>query len=241
MQNPEPHVVVVDDHEDIREPLADYIRRHGFRTSTAANGEDLKAVLTRTEIDLVVLDVLMPGESGFEICQRLRQTGDIPVILLTAVVEETERIIGLELGADDYVTKPFNPRELLARIKTVLRRAKTLPRQYADMRPGTIAFGDWTLDVGQQVLAGNEGDRTIALTTAEFRLLMVFLSNPRIVLSREFLLDRVSGRSPDVFDRSIDNQVSRLRKKIDPDTRNPKVIKTVWGGGYMLIADVAKR
>ncbi len=234
------HIVVVDDHKDIREPLSEYLEKHGFRATPAASGTELNQVINRSNVDLIVLDILMPGEGGIEICRRIRETRDIPVILLTAVTEEMERIIGLEMGADDYVTKPFNPRELLARIKGVLRRANSLPRQFAEMAPGMIMFDDWRLDVGQQKLRKTGCDKEVALSTVEFKLLMTFLAHPRIVLSRDQLLDMVSNRSSDVFDRSIDNQVSRLRKKIDPDVKDPKIIKTVWGGGYMLIVDVVK-
>lgn len=240
LQNIKPHILIVDDHKDIRDPLSEYFERNGFRTSTAADGVQMDAVLKRSEIDLIVLDVLMPGENGMEICKRIRQTMDIPVILLTAVIEETEKIVGLELGADDYVTKPFNPRELLARTKSVLRRTQSLPKQYSDMSPGHIRFADWQLNVGEQTLRNQSNGTEFTLKTVEFRLLMAFLTNPRMVLSREQLLDRVRNKSAEVFDRSIDNQVSRLRKKIDPDTKNPKIIKTVWGGGYMLIVDVVK-
>ena len=234
------HILIVDDHRDIREPLADYFQKHGFRTSTAADGRAMDAVLKRASVDLIILDVLMPGENGFEICRRIRATTDLPVVLLTAVVEETDRIVGLELGADDYVTKPFNPRELLARVKTILRRFHSQPRAYGDPDSESILFGDWVLDVGQQRLSGREDDAEIALSTVEFRLLMAFLTHPKRVLSREQLLDKVANRTAQPFDRSIDNQVSRLRKKIDPDTRHPKLIKTVWGGGYMLIVDVVR-
>lgn len=240
MQNLLPHILIVDDHKDIRDPLSEYFGRNGFRTSVAANGKEMDAVLARADVDIIILDVLMPGENGLEICQRLRRTTDLPVILLTAVIEDTDKIVGLELGADDYVTKPFNPRELLARTKSVLRRAHSLPRQYADMSSDMIRFADWQLNVAEQSLRRLTSDESFNLKTVEFRLLMAFLSNPRMVLSRDQLLDRVSNRSGDVFDRSIDNQVSRLRKKIDPDIKNPKIIKTVWGGGYMLIADVVK-
>ena len=190
--------------------------------------------------DLIILDVLMPGDGGLEICRRLRQTTDIPVILLTAVLDDTEKIVGLELGADDYVTKPFIPRELLARVRTILRRANAIPNQYADVEPGSILFAGWKLDVGEQGVTNEESGTVVPLSSMEFRLLMSFLANPKIVLSRDLLLERVTNRTSEAFDRSIDNQVSRLRKKIDPDTKNPRIIKTVWGGGYMLIAEVVK-
>ncbi len=234
------HILVVDDHEDIREPLAKYLRQNGFRVSKAANGNELNTVLRGASIDLVVLDILMPGEGGLEICRRIRETKDIPVILLTAVAEETDKIIGLEMGADDYVTKPFNPRELLARIKGVLRRTNSLPKQYSTIDSGHVSFGAWILDVNRQSIRKRRTSEDISLSTVEFKLLMAFLTHARFVLSRDQLLDLVSNRESDVFDRSIDNQVSRLRKKIETDPKKPEIIKTVWGGGYMLTVDVIK-
>ena len=236
-----PHILVVDDHRSIREPLAKYLGENGFRVSMAANGVEMDSVVKAASIDLIVLDILMPGEGGLEICRRIRETRDIPVILLTAVAEETDRIVGLEIGADDYLSKPFNPRELLARIKSVLRRANSLPRQFSGIEAGHIGFGPWVLDVDRQVLRKESGNQERALSTVEFRLLMTFLSHPKMVLSRDQLLDMVSRRAADVFDRSIDNQVSRLRKKIEADPKSPEIVKTIWGGGYMFALDVARR
>ena len=237
----EPHILVVDDHRNIREPLADYLKRNGFRASTASNGTQAYGVLKTSQIDLVVLDILMPGESGLDICRRIRETRDIPVILLTAVTDETDRIIGLELGADDYVTKPFNPRELLARIRGVLRRVNSLPRQYSELSDGFMQFGPWQLDLGQRQLCRiDDPAAQVDLSSVEFKLLSTFLQHPRIVLSRDQLLDQVRGRAGTVFDRSIDNQVSRLRKKIEADPKKPEFIKTVWGGGYTFACDVVK-
>lgn len=236
-----PHILVVDDHKNIREPLAKYLGENGFRVSMAASGAEMDTVVKAASIDLIVLDILMPGEGGLEICRRIRETRDIPVILLTAVASETDRIVGLEIGADDYLTKPFNPRELLARIKGVLRRVNSLPRQYSGIEAGQIGFGTWVLDVDRQVLRKESGGQETALSTVEFRLLMTFLEHPKMVLSRDQLLDMVSSRAANVFDRSIDNQVSRLRKKIEADAKTPEIIKTVWGGGYMFTLDVARR
>jgi two-component system OmpR family response regulator len=239
----EPHILVVDDHRSIRDPLADYLQRNGFRATTAGNGTQAYAALKTAQIDLVVLDILMPGESGLDICRRIRETRDIPVILLTAVADETDRIVGLELGADDYVTKPFNPRELLARIRGVLRRVNSLPKQYSGLADGFMQFGPWQLDMSQRLLTRTdepqEGE-AVELSSVEFKLLATFLQHPRIVLSRDQLLDQVRGRAGTVFDRSIDNQVSRLRKKIEADPKKPEFIKTVWGGGYTFAADVVK-
>jgi two-component system OmpR family response regulator len=237
--DPSPHILVVDDSADIRDPLAKYLAKKGLRVSTADGGQELRRVMKTSAIDLVVLDVMMPGEDGLVLCRMIRETTDIPVILLTAMVEETDRIVGLEIGADDYVTKPFSPRELLARIKAVLRRARGVPRTAAATTPGRLRFDQWTLDTGRRELVGADGV-AVPLSTTEFRLLSVFLERPRIVLSRDQLLDLTAGRSLEPFERSIDNQVSRLRKKIEADPKNPAIIKTVWGGGYVLAAEVAE-
>ncbi|MBO9451300.1 response regulator [Tropicibacter sp. R16_0] len=235
------HLLIVDDHRNIREPLADFLRKYGFRVSQAANGQEALAVLKREEIDLVVLDILMPGESGLDVCRRIRETMNTAVILLTAVSDDTDKIIGLEMGADDYVTKPFNPRELVARIKGVLRRVEALPRAYSRLDAADIHFGDWTLNTNTQTLShtSNPGE-TVELSSIEFRLLTTFLRHPKILMSRDQLLDHVSNRTASVFDRSIDNQVSRLRRKIEDDPKKPRYIKTVWGGGYLFSCDVVK-
>lgn len=232
------HILIVDDHRDIREPLARYFKQNGFRVSTAYNGSDLNAVLQSASIDLIILDILMPGESGLEMCRRIRETKDIPVILLTALAEDTDKVIGLEVGADDYVTKPFNPRELLARVNSVLRRTNRLPRQFSDIKSGFISFDEWILNVEKQMLHRRQSNEDVHLSTAEFKLLVTFLSYPKIVLSRDQLLDIVSNRESEVFDRAIDNQVSRLRRKIEKNPKKAEIIKTVWGGGYMLSSDV---
>ncbi len=235
-----PHVLVVDDHRDIREPLAKYLAKNGLRVSLAAGGQEMRNALKAGAIDLVVLDIMMPGEDGLALCRHLRETTDIPVILLTAMAEETDRIVGLEIGADDYVTKPFNPRELLARIKAVLRRAQALPAPPRDAEEGgLLRFDRWTLDLNRREIAAEDGV-AVPLSTAEFRLLLTFLRRPRMVLSRDQLLDLTSGRAAQVFDRAIDNQVSRLRKKIERDPKNPALIKTVWGGGYVFAAEVTE-
>ena len=233
------HILVVDDHRDIRDSLSKYLGQHEFRTSVAADAAEARRLIAAGAIDLVVLDIMMPGEDGLSLCRHLRQSTDLPVILLTAVADDTDRVIGLEMGADDYLTKPFNPRELLARIKTVLRRTHSLPPRSAAAQDDKIRFGNWTFDVAQREVIGGDGV-AVALSTAEFYLLSAFLEHPRMVLSRDQLLDLTSGRSAKVFDRAIDNQVSRLRKKLEADAKNPTLIKTVWGGGYMLSAEVSR-
>ncbi len=234
-----PHILVVDDHRDIRDPLAKYLGKHGFRVSVAESAAVARRILKQSAIDLVVLDIMMPGEDGLTFCRHLRETGSLPVILLTAMAEETDRVVGLELGADDYVTKPFNPRELVARIKAVLRRARSLPHQSRELEGGVIAFDRWRLRVAQRELLAPD-DVAVPLSTTEFELLSAFLRRPNMVLSRDQLLDLTQGRQASVFDRSIDNQISRLRKKIEADPKNPSLIKTVWGGGYTFVAEVRR-
>ena len=231
-----PHILIVEDARDIREPLARYLRQHGYRTTTAADAQTARKAMRVGAIDLVVLDVMMPGEDGLSLCRSIRETSQIPVILLTARGEEVDRIIGLEMGADDYIAKPFSPRELVARIAAVLRRAHALPPQQKPPDMAHIRFGEWTLDTGQRELIGADGLAT-PLSSGEFRLLMALLERPKISLTRNQLLDLTKGRDAELFDRSIDNHVSRLRKKIEPDPKNPRYIKTVWGGGYMLAVE----
>ena len=234
MSDAETRILIVDDEADIREPLATYLERAGFATVLAPNAAAARDVLkSGARVDLMLLDIMMPGEDGVELFRSLNLDTAPPVIFLTAMADDADRIVGLELGADDYVVKPFNPRELLARIKAVLRRARAEPAgSVADA--DRIAFGDWVLDAAQRELVDAEGVCT-PLSAGEFRLLMTFLERPRRVLSRDTLLDLTQGREADVFDRSIDNQVSRLRKKIEPDPKNPSYIKTVWGGGYRFV------
>ncbi len=235
---PTPHILVVDDHQDIRDLLAKYLAKHELRVSTADGGEAMRRILKTAAVDLVVLDVMMPGEDGLSLCRNLRETTDFPVILLTAMAEETDRVVGLEIGADDYVTKPFNPRELLARIKAVLRRANTIPKQRGDTTARSYKFGRWCLNVAQREIVA-EDQVAVPLSTAEFHLLSAFLEHPKMVLSRDRLLDITRGKTANVFDRSVDNQVSRLRKKLEADSKHPTLIKTVWGGGYIFTADVS--
>jgi len=235
---PTPHVLVVDDSADIREPLARYLTKKGMRVSTASGGQEVRRMVKANAFDIVVLDIMMPGEDGLSLCRFLQETTDMPVILLTAMVEEADRIVGLEIGADDYVTKPFSPRELLARIRAVLRRTKNLPNQ-RDAVPTSkeLRFDRWRLDTRARELV-DDSDVAVPLSTAEYRLLLVFLQRPQMTLSREQLLDLTAGRALEPFERSIDNQISRLRKKIEADPKRPTIIKTVWGGGYVLAADV---
>ncbi|HET9428216.1 MAG TPA: response regulator [Allosphingosinicella sp.] len=235
----EPHILLVDDERDIRDPLASYLSKNGVRVSKAADAAQARQILSAYAIDLVLLDVMMPGEDGLALTGHIRATTQIPVILLTAKAEETDRIVGLEIGADDYVTKPFSPRELLARIKAVLRRANEGAGRVRAPDADSYAFGPWVLRSGERELVDRDGV-AIPLSSGEFNLLHALVTRPRRVLSRDQLLDLSQGRELAAFERSIDNHVSRLRKKIEEDPSSPRLIKTVWGGGYMLAAEVRK-
>lgn len=233
-----PHILLVDDEPSIREPLTEYLESQGFTVSGAESAAAARAILLARPIDLVVTDIMMPGEDGLSLTRHIRANGVMPVILLTARADETERIIGLEMGADDYVVKPFNPRELVARIRTVLRRTG-LNGDAASGNALTYAFGGWLLREAERVLVDPSGRET-ALSSGEFQLLLALVRHPRQIMSRDRLLDLVRGREADVFDRAIDNLISRLRKKIEADPAHPELVKTVWGGGYTLAADVRR-
>ncbi|CAK0761066.1 DNA-binding transcriptional dual regulator OmpR [uncultured Gammaproteobacteria bacterium] len=233
----QPHILVVDDNREIRDLLARFLDKSGFRTTTVPDGWGMHKTLNEARIDLIVLDLMLPGEDGLSLCRTLRASSDVPIVMLTAMGEQTDRIIGLEMGADDYVAKPFDPRELLARIKAVLRRTKgerEKPRLAAD---AVIRFADWTLYTARRELVDGNG-MVEPLSSGEFDLLMAFVEHAQKVLNRDQLLDLARGRSAQVFDRSIDTQVMRLRKKIEEDPKNPKLIKTAWGEGYMFTPKV---
>jgi two-component system OmpR family response regulator len=234
-----PHLLLVDDERSIREPLAQFLTKQGFRVTQAGDAEGARMRMAAYAIDLVILDIMMPGEDGLSLCRHIRATGDTPVILLTAKTEETDRIVGLEIGADDYVVKPFSPRELTARIKVILRRAASGGvRQHAPAA-GSFAFAGWVLKSGERALVDHDGV-SVPLSTGEYNLLHALVTRPRQVLTRDQLLDLTQGREAAAFDRAIDNQVSRLRRKIEADPKNPELIKTVWGGGYTLAAEVTR-
>jgi two-component system OmpR family response regulator len=238
MNAPAPtRVLLVDDEPSLREPLAEYLTRQGFVVLQAEDAAKARSALLDEAPDLVLLDIMMPGEDGLSLCRHLTEAKNLPVILLTARGEATDRIVGLEIGADDYVVKPFEPRELVARIRSVLRRsAKSAPVQEED---APYEFEGWLLDPLKRRLIDPEGT-VVPISSAEFRLLVAFLTHPRQVLDRDRLLDMVQGREAHLFDRAVDNQVSRLRRKIEADSRDPKLIQTVWGGGYRLAADVRR-
>ena len=235
---PGARILVVDDEPTVREVVSEYLRRDGYEVCELDRGDTVAQTVERFRPDLVVLDVMLPGASGMDLLRDGR-VGGVPVILLTARVEEADRILGLEFGADDYVTKPFNPRELLARIKAVLRRAHALPPSRETAGDGEVVFDRWKLRLAQRELVGEDGV-SVALSTGEFRLLSALLERPGMVLSREQLLDITRGRQAVLFDRSVDNQVSRLRRKIERDPANPQLIKTVWGGGYTFAGKVER-
>jgi two-component system OmpR family response regulator len=234
-----PHILVVDDHREIRELLAKFFIKNGLRVSVASGGAEMRQQLRSGAPDLIVLDIMMPGEDGLALCRQVRQDSDIPIILLTAVAEETDKVVGLELGADDYVTKPFNPRELLARIRAILRRSSALPRKSSPTDDRRLAFDRWVLDPSRRLLTDRAGQE-VPLGTAEFRVLQALVGRPGVVLSRDQLLDITAGRTAQVFDRSIDNLVSRLRKRIERDPQHPEIIKTAWGEGYVCATPVAE-
>ena len=233
------HILVVDDHSEIRDLLKRFLEQHGLRVSCARDGKEMKRLLEEREFDLLVLDLMMPGEDGLTLCRELRVKSNLPIIMLTAMGEETDRIIGLEMGADDYLAKPFNPRELLARIKAVMRRTQADNQPAAETLTRDLRFDRWLLDINRRELVDEDGVG-LSLSTAEFDLLKVFLERPQRVLSRDQLLDLARGREAVAFDRAIDTLVSRLRRKLERDPKNPELIKTIWGGGYMFSADVTQ-
>jgi len=237
--NTGPHILVVDDHRDIRELVSRALVKDGFRTSVAEDGIAMRKVLADSRIDLILLDLMLPGEDGLSLCRWLRAKGNIPIIMLTAKSEEVDRVIGLEMGADDYLPKPFGARELIARIRAVLRRSRGDPVADTEHHPKHYRFDRWVLNTEARELAGEDGIG-LPLSTGEFDLLMALVTRPQRVLSRDQLLDITRGRTANAFDRSIDTQVSRLRKKVEQDPSDPKIVQTVWGGGYIFTPPVTQ-
>jgi two-component system OmpR family response regulator len=233
--NTDAHILIVDDDRGTRDLLREFLERHGLQVSVARDGEEMQSILKSTTIDLLVLDVMLPGRSGLEICRDIRARSRMPIIMLTAVTETVDRVVGLEMGADDYVPKPFDPRELLARVRAVLRRP---PMEGASKRsePRTYRFAGWTLDCARRRLIA-PGDVRVELTTAEFNLLQALVRSAQHVLSREQLMDLAGGDGTMSYDRSVDILVSRLRRKMEDDPRAPKLILTVRGGGYQFVPD----
>ena len=231
------HVLVVDDDREIRDLLGRFLSKHGYRVTAVADGKEMRRALTDWKIDLIILDLMLPGEDGLSLCRDLRAKSPIPIIMLTMMGEETDRIVGLEMGADDYLPKPFNPRELLARMKSVLRRARSAPADMPTGRSDILYFADWKLDIGRRRLESRRG-LLVDLSSGEFDLLVALAEHPQRVLNRDQLLDLTHGRAEVPFDRSIDMQISRLRRKIEANRTLPELIKTVRGGGYLFTAVV---
>jgi len=231
------HVLVVDDDSELRALLAEYLGANGYRVSVATDGREMHRLLESDRPDLVVLDLMLPGDDGLALCRDLRANSSIPVIMLSARRDEVDRIVGIEMGADDYLGKPFSPRELLARIRGILRRTRALSRELVDAH--RVRFAGWTLDLTARHLLAADGV-VVSLSSAEFRLLSVFVEHPNRVLDRDQLMDLTLGREATPLDRSIDVQVSRLRQRLRDDARNPRIIKTVRNGGYVLAAAVER-
>jgi len=235
--NAQDHVLVVDDDLEIRSLLRDYLQKSGYRVTAVADGKGMWVAFEAARPDIVVLDVMLPGADGLTLCRDMRARSEVPIIMLTARGEETDRIVGLEMGADDYLPKPFNPRELLARIKSILRRARTLPENLRPEEARAMRFAGWALDIATRNLRSPQGV-VVALSGTEFKLLRVFLAHPNRVLNRDQLIDLMLSRDASPFDRSIDVQVSRLRHRLDEDAAEPAIIKTVRGEGYVLAVPV---
>lgn len=231
-------VLIVDDDAEIRTLLHEYLERNGYHCVAVADGFAMLDALAQYPVDLIVLDVMLPGHDGLTLCRDLRTRSDVPVIMLTARGEDTDRIIGLEMGADDYLAKPFNPRELLARIKGILRRARGVVRVRSGELMQSMRFAGWQLDLTTRNLVSPAGV-VVALSGAEFRLLKVFLDHPNRILNRDQLMEFTQGQAAESMDRSIDVLVSRVRQRLDEDAREPRIIKTVRGEGYVLASAVA--
>ncbi len=237
---PVPHIMVVDDDREIRDLLSKFLERQGMRVTAARDAKEARKLWPLGRYHLVVLDLMLPGESGLDVARWIRGQGDTPIVMLTAMAEETDRIVGLELGADDYLGKPFNPRELLARIRAVLRRASGEGGSGVKEPPAkVIRFGGWQLEPSRRRLLNPDGVE-VPLTGGEYELLQVMVERANRVLTRDMLMDLLRGRQAGPFDRAIDVAVSRLRRKLEDDGRNPSLIKTVRGGGYVLAATVEK-
>ncbi len=232
-----PHILIVDDDREIRSLVAQFLKKHGYRVTPAADGREMMHLMEKGRFDLIVLDLMLPGEDGLSLCRRVRAESSLPIIMLTAMGEEMDRIIGLEMGADDYLPKPFNPRELLARIKAVLRRAADRGATAASTDVAARVFDGWRLDTVKRELRAPDG-ALVPLTAGEFELLSAMVERAGQVLSRDQLLDLTRGRDAAPFDRSVDVLISRLRRKIESDPKEPSIIKTVRGGGYILSSGV---
>ena len=230
-----PHILVVDDAREIREPLVKYLQKNAYRATGAESAAVARKYLRTHAFDLVVLDIMMPGEDGLTFCRSLRATSAIPVLFLTARSEDVDRILGLEFGADDYMVKPFNPRELIARIAAILKRVNAMPPK-REPSSGRIKFDRWTLDLVRHEL-NDETGVGVPLSSGEYRLLCALIERPNLTLTRDQLLDLTQSRDAAAFDRAVDNAIGRLRRKIEQDPSAPKIIRTVYGGGYVFVAE----
>ncbi|MCB5189020.1 response regulator [Methylobacillus caricis] len=235
--NNQDHILVVDDDHEIRELLTEYLRDSGFTVSEAANGREMWRLVNKEQIDLIVLDLMLPEEDGLSLCRELRAQDDTPVIMLTAKGTLIDRIVGLEVGADDYLPKPFDPRELLARIKVILRRIRPSREKAGADEYAYISFQGWRLDTQARQMFSPEGV-IVSLGSSDYMVLRALLEHPNRPLSREFLIEHVYGKDSQAFDRSIDVCISRLRQHMESDTRNPTIIRTVRNAGYMLVSQV---
>jgi len=235
--DPSTHVLFVEDDPEIGALVADFLRQSGFRVTLAQDGARMEQAMAGDAVDLLILDIMLPKEDGLSLCRRVRASGNLPVIMLTARGGEIDRIVGLEMGADDYLTKPFSTHELLARIRALLRRAQYVPPQAHSGRRTVLTFSDWRLDLVARRLYTADGTR-VPLTGGEFELLVAFCEHANKVLTREQLLEFTRGRAPAAVDRSVDIQVSRLRRKIEKDARDPVLIQTVRSGGYVFTGEV---
>lgn len=236
MQKPK-QILVVDDDQSIRELLAEYLSKAGFLVNSAGDGIEMTLYLETNQPDLIILDIMMPGDDGFTLCQRIRQTSNVPIIMLTANSDEVDRVLGLEIGADDYMAKPFSPRELLARIKALLRRSVFIKEEIISAKPRFIKFAGWTLDTLQHNVLSDAGE-SLPLTGADYQLLMLFLGNPSKAISRDQICQALHGRDAFANERGIDVHLSRLRQSLGDDAKSPQIIKTVRGAGYIFIAEI---
>ncbi|MBL8268284.1 response regulator [Steroidobacter sp.] len=227
------HILIVDDDREIRTLLGDFLQKNGYRATAVADGKAMRRALEQNHFDLIVLDLMLPGEDGLKLTRELRAHSQVPIIMLTALGEEIDRVVGLEVGADDYLSKPFSPRELVGRVKAILRRTAHMPRDPVQSTAAIYRFGDWQLDVTARSLTHGDGSQH-SLSGAEFRLLAILLAHPTRVLSRSQLMELLRGRDIDPFDRSVDVRISRLRQVLRDDARSPKIIKTVYGEGYVM-------
>jgi two-component system OmpR family response regulator len=232
-----PHILFVEDDPDIRDLVADFLEQNGYRLSVAKDGRDMDRLLGVSRIDLLILDIMLPKEDGLSLCRRIRTSSNVPIIMLTARASEVDRVVGLEIGADDYLTKPFGTHELLARIRALLRRAQSGARTPQVRQSAVLQFAGWKLDTGTRRLTSADGAQ-VPLTGGEFELLAALCERPNHILTRDQLLDLTRGRGAALFERSIDIQISRLRRKIEADPKDPMLIQTVRSGGYIFAAEV---